>query len=355
MIVFGHMLRTRLLARAITVALLVSAACGPDNVPTPPAPQAPGSPTGDPTRGAVGAVGGSVTARGGGLVVAVPAGATASPVELSITEITNTAPNGVGTAYRLGPEGARFSAPVALIFRADPDAPFSNLTIATQDPTGYWVRVSSVRRDPIARTVIATTTHFSDWALVVAPSDRDLSGVFRIASTRDGVVANGQSRFFYEDGDASSNYYLQYGRITVETPISRPGATCEPAVATKDVGPNIGEIHSDPSRFIWGATGIWDVACTPTAGGPQTQDFASIVFENLGINYPRCTRRYLAPPLVQTDEVQASYRIDCGAEGTIDADWHFQRCVPGEPCQTANTCKTAAINCDSGLPLCVEN
>ena len=357
MIVSGHMLRTRLLARAITAALLISAACGPSNVAKPPTPQAPGSPTGDPNRGTVGDGGGSVTSRGGGLVVAVPAGATAAPVEISITEITNTAPHGVGRAYRLGPEGTRFTAPVALIFRADPDASLSDLTIATQDATGYWVRVSNVRRDPTAHTIVATTTHFSDWALVVAPSERDLSGIFRIASTRDGVVANGVTRFYFESSDEVSDYfYLQSGRITAETPISRPGATCQPLVATKDVGPNIGEIHlGDANPFIWGATGIWDLTCTPTAGGPQTQDFGSVVFENLGLNYPRCTRSYLAPPLVQPEDVQGSYQINCGAEGTINADWHFQRCVPGEVCQTANTCKTAAINCDSGLPLCVEN
>ena len=357
MIVSGHMLRTRLLARAITAALLISAACGPSNVAKPPTPQAPGSPTGDPNRGTVGDGGGSVTSRGGGLVVAVPAGATAAPVEISITEITNTAPHGVGRAYRLGPEGTRFTAPVALIFRTDPDASLSDLTIATQDATGYWVRVSNVRRDPTAHTIVATTTHFSDWALVVAPSERDLSGIFRIASTRDGVVANGVTRFYFESSDEVSDYfYLQSGRITAETPISRPGATCQPLVATKDVGPNIGEIHlGDANPFIWGATGIWDLTCTPTAGGPQTQDFGSVVFENLGLNYPRCTRSYLAPPLVQPEDVQGSYLINCGAEGTINADWHFQRCVPGEVCQTANTCKTAAINCDSGLPLCVEN
>src|SRR5574342_351158 len=58
-IVSGHMPRTRLLARAITAALLISAACGPSNVAKPPAPTAPGSPTGDPNRGTVGDGGGN--------------------------------------------------------------------------------------------------------------------------------------------------------------------------------------------------------------------------------------------------------------------------------------------------------
>ncbi len=354
MIASGRMLRTRFHARAIAAALLFSAACGTTEVASPPSPTTPGTPTSEGTGGSVGTVGGSVTARGGGLVVAVPAGAIGSPLDITITEITNHAPHGTGTAYRLGPEGTKFSAPVALIFKVDPDVSVFDLGIATQDASGYWVKVPGVRRDPVAHTLVATTTHFSDWAVVPAPSTRDLSGVYNITSTRDGVTAHGISRLHFEDGSASASYYLQTGRITADSPITIPGATCSPTTATQDVGPNITEILSSPASFRWGASAVWDTACT-TGTGSQVPGFSYVVFDSFGINYLQCGRSYLETPLIQTDEVRGRYRIDCGSQGTIDADWHFQRCYAGETCQTANPCKTAAISCDAGLPQCIEN
>jgi hypothetical protein len=112
--------------------------------------------------------GATISSADGRLQVEVPPGALTSPQTLTIQAITNEAPGGVGTAYRLGPEGATFSSPVRLTWSytssdtagSDPLA----LKIAYQDSQGRWNAMKSLTLDTTAKTISVRTSHFSDWS-----------------------------------------------------------------------------------------------------------------------------------------------------------------------------------------------
>src|SRR5262249_46009872 len=72
-----------------------------------PLPVARGPSTGAQTRATIGAAGGSLASGDGVLTLTVPPGALASDVLVGVEPITNTAGLGVGTAYRLTPEGTK--------------------------------------------------------------------------------------------------------------------------------------------------------------------------------------------------------------------------------------------------------
>ncbi|BDP44029.1 hypothetical protein DAETH_39980 (plasmid) [Deinococcus aetherius] len=141
---------------------------GGNPLPNPPAP-APtfpaGTPTGEATRTTVGPEGGTVTSADGRLKVSIPAGALSSPTEITVQPITSTAPNGKGSAYRLGPEGTTFKQPVGLSFQYDEaqESSASALVVATQDRQGTWQAKLGTAQDRGANTLTVSTTHFSDW------------------------------------------------------------------------------------------------------------------------------------------------------------------------------------------------
>ncbi|HSN89607.1 MAG TPA: hypothetical protein VLS93_00125, partial [Anaeromyxobacteraceae bacterium] len=78
--------------------------------------------------------GGYVTSADGRLTVSVPAGAISAPTDFTIQVITNTAPSGVGNAFRITtvPAGVVLAAPVAFVFAPGPTAPpVADLSVAT--------------------------------------------------------------------------------------------------------------------------------------------------------------------------------------------------------------------------------
>ena len=101
-----------------------------------------GTATGDAAQAMVPTTGGTLVSADGRLTLEVPAGALQTSQLLSITPITNQAPGGVGVAYRLGPDGTAFSAPVKLTFKyGDADTAGSEalaLKVATQNADGSW-------------------------------------------------------------------------------------------------------------------------------------------------------------------------------------------------------------------------
>jgi hypothetical protein len=92
----------------------------------------------------------------------------AETVPFSIQPITNKAAGGVGTAYRLEPDGKKYSTPLQLAFRYEdgdvegtvPEA----LSIAYQDAKGAWHAQDSVTLDQAAKTLTIPVTHFSDYS-----------------------------------------------------------------------------------------------------------------------------------------------------------------------------------------------
>lgn len=128
-----------------------------------------GTPTGPIVSAVIGSGGGSVASDDGILAVDIPVGALASNVTITLQPVSNTAPGGFSSSYRLGPEGQTFAKPVTLKFTFPSDvidgADTTSVTIASQQPDGTWLPVSTTR-DATTRTLTASTTHFSIWTAI---------------------------------------------------------------------------------------------------------------------------------------------------------------------------------------------
>jgi hypothetical protein len=160
---------------SLVALMLVAAACGGDGAAgpgthTPPQTTAVGTPTGPAASQTIGPTGGSVASGDGKLTVTIPAGALATATDVTIEPITALAPWALGPAYRLGPEGLKFSNPVSIAFHYDASQLVGTapelLWIVSQDSTGAWPYASSVVLDTTAKVLTVQSTHFSDWSLV---------------------------------------------------------------------------------------------------------------------------------------------------------------------------------------------
>ncbi|MDX2014418.1 MAG: hypothetical protein SFW67_29740 [Myxococcaceae bacterium] len=140
-------------------------ACGQPAPPPRVAITEPGTPTGAPTTRMIGPEGGTLTSADGLLSLTIPAGAISSPTMFSVTPITATGPGGV-QAWRLGPEGTRFSSPATISMRYDEAEAKATeprfLRIAFQDAQRRW-RPLTTTVDEATRTLSGSTTHLSDW------------------------------------------------------------------------------------------------------------------------------------------------------------------------------------------------
>lgn len=128
-----------------------------------------GTPTGEVSSKAIGATGGTLESADGKLTVIIPAGALESTTTITIQPISNEGPLGLGSGYRLQPEGTIFSKAVKLNFHysdqlLDGTLP-DFLWIITQTDNGGWNALLKSSVDMGTRTVSVETNHFSDWAL----------------------------------------------------------------------------------------------------------------------------------------------------------------------------------------------
>lgn len=130
---------------------------------------------GSPTGGAasaliIGPAGGNVVSSDGRLSLTVPAGALATDTNVSITPISNKAHGGVGTAYRMEPDGQTFATAASLTFSfTDDDLKGSApefLGAAFQTDDGFWSWLDAPVVNASARTVTVATTHFTDFSVV---------------------------------------------------------------------------------------------------------------------------------------------------------------------------------------------
>ena len=123
---------------------------------------------GSPVTATMDTTGGSIVSSDGRLEVTFPAGVLTASTQISVQTITNTVPNGVGSAYRLSPEGTTFSKPVTLTFHLSDteNAGIDSAFIATQHADNFWYSQPHQTRDSMAKTLSVNATHFSDWAMV---------------------------------------------------------------------------------------------------------------------------------------------------------------------------------------------
>lgn len=371
----------RVASCGLLVAVLL--ACGPAQQharppsvgPAPGLAEAP-TPVAAPVGGAAAATidggGGQIAAPGGALVVSLPAGAVAAATQIAVTPIANLARGAAGPAYRLHPEGTIFAVPVTLTFKGPDDYPLgtsiADLAVVTQDASGYWRRVEPVTRDEAANTVSVSTSHFSDWALVLALDTAAAEGPISLAQTV-GVpfTASGRATLFFQGDDANDTTYLLTGYLSLLDPASSTttftvdGATCVPDAATKTLPLSIAEVHkSTPPVFRWGIGASWTLTCTAPGGAVTVRELPAL-FDTLSINLTHCgAGAYGAGQVVTPARVAGSYTIqvagggECGASGHVYAGWDLAACVDGAACLLGADCRLGATVCAAGIATCVD-
>ncbi|MFT3915175.1 MAG: hypothetical protein QM704_13950 [Anaeromyxobacteraceae bacterium] len=323
-----------------------------------PQPSPRGVPTGRAASLVIGAAGGSVTSPDGVLTVEVPAGAVAADTDFTITEITNTAPGGIGNAYRLAPAGLELAAPVTLTFAvpASVTTSVNDLAIATQgDGTGaaYWLRTAGATRVPAPPALSTPVDHFSDWALQTATTSRDLNGFVTVVSTMDiPVTATGALTLSYAGGDAALSYYLGGGSLLLTEPVAYAGGSCNAIAPTWTLKTNVATLAASPTKLELGLSGLWQLACT---GGSVASTTTSFAIDTVGVSGIGCTRGWVGTPTITADQVLGTYQVDCGAQGAVSMHLDLVSCTPGVACQTnGNLCVAGAVSCATGRPVCAD-
>jgi hypothetical protein len=158
----------------ILVFLAFLTSCKKSDSPSVPVDNSPiitdiGTPNGILSGITIGPSGGTLESADGNLTVTIPPGALSSETEISIQPVTNTAPLGLGSGYRLQPEGITFANPIQLTFHYNEQLLKESLEdflwIVTQAGDGSWKAMLKSAVDKNAKTVTIATTHFSDWVL----------------------------------------------------------------------------------------------------------------------------------------------------------------------------------------------
>jgi len=162
------------------VAATTDPTTAPDPTITPdPTPTEKGTSLGAKLTKTLGASGGSIASADGRLTLTFPAGALTKDTKIGIEPITNAAPLGVGAAYRLTPDGAKFPQPITVTFSYMPDdlkgSDESALFTGYQSSDGLWHMLGSPTVDTTLQTVSSLQGHFTDVSLllgwVVSPAE----------------------------------------------------------------------------------------------------------------------------------------------------------------------------------------
>ncbi|MGJ1408403.1 hypothetical protein ACR78Z_01910 [Sphingobacterium thalpophilum] len=171
------MRKTAFLICIVMPLLLLGICCskGPKDIDGPPdestgipAVKPRGTAAGTPVLKTIGKNGGLIETADKTLRITIPEGSLEAPTEISILQITNTLEEGIDRpAFRILPEGIRFSKPVTISFRYDKmnitEGAEKGLLIAYQRADGVWCALPTVL-DQQAGILSVTSDHFSDWA-----------------------------------------------------------------------------------------------------------------------------------------------------------------------------------------------
>ncbi len=311
-----------------------------------------GLPQGPPVASAIGPAGGSLLAGDGEVQLSVPAGSAAAGTVFTITPISSRAAGALGTSFRI--EASQpLTGPVQVSFLGlgyyGAGLSTSSLGVRFQDARGFWLPPDSTTHDTATDTVTATTSHLSDWALVLdAPPG--LEGTFTLVQdigipfTATGTAA------LYTLPIASEPTFFLTGTVTLPPTLTYGNSTCVPDAQTKNLDLSVAEVHG--AGFRLGINGLWTLTCTDAATGAVTQQVLPTTFDTLGINFVRCSGQYVGTQVNGSSFIQGSYTTDCGATGTVSATWDFRGCSPGGICQPTNLCETGVVACTGGVGAC---
>lgn len=130
------------------------------------APTEVGTAVGDKVTKDIGPAGGTLSSPDGRITVNIPPNAVPGLINFSIQPIRNMAEDGLGSAYRLEPNGQKFATPVEVLFEYNDrelgDTAPERLLAIYQDGTGAWRSLRTIYIDAARKTFIALTTHFTD-------------------------------------------------------------------------------------------------------------------------------------------------------------------------------------------------
>jgi hypothetical protein len=304
----------------------------------------------------VGPVGATLVAPDGGLTLVFPPAAVGTTTAVTLTPIVNMARGAIGPAYRLGPEGTTFAAPVTLTFKGPDGYPLGTniegVGIEYQDRDHYWHRVEPAVRNSATNTVSVTTTHFSDWALTWQGGAAAAEGPIWLDQTYGPrFTASGRATVYYLSDDTSDTSYGLTGTLTLQdATVSVGGATCVPDQRTLTLPLNVAEAHkSAPPVFRWGLGVHWTLSCSD-----GSKPLLPAIFDTMGINPPVCPGAYDAGQVVSATALTGVFRKDCDVSGHVWAGWDLRACVTGLPCSTGTDCRLGITTCDAGLPACVD-
>lgn len=154
----------------------------PDNgIPSTPIKTEIGTPNGNPVSKIIDASGGTIISDDKNLVINIPAGAVSSATTFTIQPVTNFIPNGIGTSYKLLPEGTHFNKLIDITFKYSDDSLKGSSTdyfhIGYQDPNGYWHVNKQTSINVNQKTIKASSDHFSVWSQfveLVLKQDKDI-------------------------------------------------------------------------------------------------------------------------------------------------------------------------------------
>lgn len=115
----------------------------------------------------IGAEGGDIKTSDGVIEISIPAGALSNTTTISIQPIENTTPNGIGSSYRLSPEGIEFQMPVTVTFvYSNVSVSFpEGLGVAYQSTDNIWYWNGTLAHDKDNKRISTQTSHFSSWSL----------------------------------------------------------------------------------------------------------------------------------------------------------------------------------------------
>ncbi|MDJ1472115.1 hypothetical protein QNI19_19390 [Cytophagaceae bacterium DM2B3-1] len=124
----------------------------------------------DPSEKVIGTEGGSVTSEDSKVLVTIPGQAITSSITVSVKPTSTKATNGIGSVYKISPEGTTFSKPVTISFKyTESDAQQTNpelMSIAYKKADNTWEILSNVQLNKSSKSVSVQTNHFSEWSLV---------------------------------------------------------------------------------------------------------------------------------------------------------------------------------------------
>jgi hypothetical protein len=177
---------------------------GPDAAPGTITPTAVGTPSGAPVTATIDPDGTNLTSSDGVLELDFPAGAFATPTDVTITPISDEAPLGLPTAWRIEPAGTTLGAPAQVILHLPADVAHrddtGSLFLASQDAQGYWNAGAAASWDEgNLRATASSPTTLGDWALtscvsLVSDEDLVLQGVAHLRVVRQCAAAPSSGR-----------------------------------------------------------------------------------------------------------------------------------------------------------------